>query len=217
MKVLEFDMRLREFIIPQDKVFFDLLSDQSQILVKGAEALLDMIVNYSDVYAKAAGIKDIEHQGDAVAHEIYVRLNRAFVTPLDREDLMNLASRCDDALDVINGVAQRFASFEIKKPTENMKSFARLILKATKEVNLLVTNIKKVDQSRVDRGCEEVDMLENQGDELLHISLVDLFGRKNTSAVDIIKFKEIYEWLESALDRCEDATYATADIIMKNK
>ena len=217
MKVLEFGMRIREFIIPQDKVFFDLLSDQSQILVKGAKALHDMMIDYSDAYAKAADIKEIEHQGDAVAHALYLRLNRAFVTPLDREDLMDLASKCDDVLDAVNGVARRLVIFEIAKPTENMKNFTKLILKATEEINLLITNIKKANQTQVDRTCDEVDALENQGDDLLHDSLVELFRTPGKSAVEVIKFKEIYEWLESALDRCEDVTYAAADIIVKNR
>jgi len=80
-----------------------------------------------------------------------------------------------------------------------------------------MTNIKKADQRQVDRACEEVDMLENQGDELLHASLVELFRKDDAAVMEIIKFKEIYEWLESALDRCEDVTYAIADIVMKNR
>lgn len=217
MKVLGIGMRLREFIIPQEKVFFDLLSEQSRILVKGAEALFDMVMNYCDLNAKAADIKEIEHQGDAFAHELYVRLNRTFVTPFDREDIMDLASKCDDALDAINGVAKRLLIFEIESPTENIRNFVKLILKATREIDLLMTNIKKADQTLVEKGCEEVDMLENQGDELLHASLVDIFRKNEMQAVEVIKLKEIYEWLEHALDRCEDVAYAIADIVMKNK
>ena len=209
-------MRLREIIVPQEKIFFDLLSDQSRAVLKGAEALADMMMNYQDLNEKTAKIKEIEHAGDAITHEIYVRLNRTFVTPLDREDLMGLASKCDSVLDAINGVARRFLMCEIEAPNQYMKDFVELILKATREISLLMTNIKQADQMEVDRGCEEVDALENQGDELLHSSLMALF-KEDTPPVEIIKFKEIYEWLEFALDRCEDVTYAIADIVMKNK
>jgi predicted phosphate transport protein (TIGR00153 family) len=209
-------MPLKELLIPQDKIFFDLLTEQSKILMVGAEALYDMVMNYSDVHAKAANIKRIENQGDSVAHEIYVRLNRTFVTPLDREDLINLASKCDDVLDAMNGVARRLLIFEVGAPTENMKRFVELILKAARQISLLMSNIRKADQKLVDGTCEEVDSLENQGDELLHISLIDLF-RENKDAVEIIKLKEVYEWFEITLDRCEDVTYVIADIVMKNR
>lgn len=210
-------MPLREFLIPQEKIFFDLLAEHSRVVLKGAEALYDMITKYDNLAAKSANIKEIEIQGDAVAHEIYVKLNRTFVTPFDREDLMGLASKCDDVLDAINGVSKRMRIFEIEQPTTNMKNFVELIVKAAREINLLMTNIKKADQSQVDKTCEEIDMLENQGDELLHASLIELFRKDNPVAVEIIKYKEIYEWLENALDRCEDVAYMIADIVMKNR
>jgi hypothetical protein len=210
-------MQLREFIIPRDKIFFNLLAEQSRILVKGAETLFDIVMNYSEVRSKVSDIKAIEHEGDAVTHELYVRLNKTFVTPLDREDLMSLASKCDDVLDAIYGAAKRFHVYEIDQPTEYMKNFVELILKATREINILMPNIKRGDQSEVDKACEAVDILENQGDELLHGALMELFRKGKEAVVEIIKNKEIYEWLESALDRCEDVTYAIADIVMKNR
>ena len=210
-------MQLRELIIPQDKIFFKLLAQQSGILVKGAETLFDIVMNYNEVRSKVMNIKEIEHEGDAVAHELYVRLNKTFVTPLDREDLMSLASKCDDVLDAIYGAAKRFHVYEIDQPTEYMKNFVELILKATREINILMPNIKRGDQSEVDKACEAVDILEDQGDELLHGALMELFRKGNDAVVEIIKNKEIYEWLESALDRCEDVTYAIADIVMKNR
>ncbi|MCX6660062.1 MAG: DUF47 family protein [Candidatus Bathyarchaeota archaeon] len=210
-------MQLREFIIPRDKIFFNLLAEQSRILVKGAETLFDIVMNYSEVRSKVSDIKAIEHEGDAVTHELYVRLNKTFVTPLDREDLMSLASKCDDVLDAIYGAAKRFHVYEIDQPTEYMKNFVELILQATREINILMPNIKRGDQSEVDKACEAVDILENQGDELLHGALMELFRKGKEAVVEIIKNKEIYEWLESALDRCEDVTYAIADIVMKNR
>ncbi|MEM2106332.1 MAG: DUF47 family protein [Candidatus Bathyarchaeia archaeon] len=209
-------MPLKELLIPQDKVFFNLLTEQSKVLMAGAEALYDMVMNYSEIHAKAANIKRIENQGDSVAHEIYVRMNRTFVTPLDREDLIGLASKCDDVLDAINGVARRLLIFEVGAPTENMKRFVELILKAIRQVSILMSNIRRADQKLVDGVCEEVDSLENQGDELLHTSLIDLF-RENKDAIEIIKLKEVYEWFEITLDRCEDVTYVIADIVMKNR
>jgi predicted phosphate transport protein (TIGR00153 family) len=208
-------MKLREFIIPHDNVFFDLLTEQAEILLKGAETLYDLMENNQDVQGQVAKIKDLEHQGDAVAHQIYTRLNNTFITPLDQEDLMSLTSKLDDVLDMINGISKRFFIFEIGEPAINMKGFSKLIFMASREINLLVTNIRKINRTEIDRGCEEIDLLENQGDELLHGSLVDIFKMKD--AVEIIKYKEIYEWLELALDRCEDVGYAIADIVTKNR
>jgi uncharacterized protein Yka (UPF0111/DUF47 family) len=130
---------------------------------------------------------------------------------------MSLASKCDDVLDAIYGAAKRFHVYEIERPTEYMKNFVELILKATREINTILPDIKRGRQVDVDKACEAVDLLEDQGDELLHGALMELFRKGNDAVVEIIKNKEIYEWLESALDRCEDVTYAIADIVMKNR
>ncbi len=222
-------MQNREVHISQGKIFFELLSRQSQLLVKGAKAFHNMMTDYTDLGVKAADINSIEHEGDLIARELYLKLNKGFLSPSDREELIDLAAKCDDVLDSINGATRRLLMFGIEVPTEKMKQYAELILKAATTIDIMITGIKKVDQSartqievdklseEIDGLSEEIDTLENQGDALLHSSLVELFRRKDTSAVDIIKYKEIYEWLESTLDRAEDTSYAIVDMIMKSK
>ncbi len=222
-------MENREVRISQGKIFFELLSKQSQALLKAAKAFHNMMADYTDLGAKTADINSIEHEGDSITHELYVKLNSGLLSPSDREELIDLAAKCDDVLDSLNGATKRLLMFGIEVPTEKMKQYADLILKAATTIHIMITDIKNEDQSahtqvevdriskEIDRLCEEIDTLENKGDELLHSSLVELFRRKDASAIDIIKYKEIYEWLESTLDRAEDASYAIADIVMKSK
>lgn len=219
-------MEKGEFRVSQGTIFLELLSKQSQVVLKAAKTFCKLMDDYTDLGAKTADINSIEREGDLIAHELYVKLNRTLLSQSDREDVIELAAKCDDVLDSINGASKRLLMFDIEAPTEKMKQFAELILKAATQIDIMIANIKEADEKQadadwlfkeIDRLCEEVDVLENKGDELLHSSLVELFRRKDTSAVDIVKYKEIYEWLESALDRAEDTSYAIADLIMKKK
>ena len=208
-------MGFKEWIIPQSKHFFDMLEHQADVVVEGAEALLDMTKNFSRVEQKRDGIKAIEHRGDEIVHEIADALNRTFVAPIDHDDLSKLTSRLDDILDFIEAASHRMWSYEIKSVPPDMVKLSEVILSSATEVNHAVKDLRDFKRrDEIFKHCIEVNRLENVGDDITHVAVAGLF--KKHDPVDIIKLKEIYEYLEMATDKCEDAADVIKDVFVKN-
>jgi len=208
-------MGLKEWIIPQDKHFFNMLENESQNVLDGSNAFLDLLNKYENIKEKQQKIKDIEHQGDDFVHEIFEELNKSFITPIDHEDISALASAFDDVLDYIDGAAARFILYEIKKPEENMIKLAEVLLKQATELNTAISGLRNIKNPKeIEKRCIEVNRLENVADDIYKSSVADLF--KRTDAIEIMKLKEIYERLEFATDKCEDAANVISDIVVKN-
>ncbi len=208
-------MGLKEWIIPQEKHFFDMLEAQADVVVEGAEALMDMVTHFDHISEKRDKIKDIEHKGDELVHEIANELTKTFVTPIDHEDISKLTSRLDDILDYIEAASHRMWSYEIKSVPPDMVKLTEVILKSSKEVNHAVKDLRNFkSSSEINNHCIEINRLENVGDDITHVAVAGLF--KKYDAIDIIKLKEIYEYLEEATDKCEDAADVIKDVFMKN-
>jgi predicted phosphate transport protein (TIGR00153 family) len=208
-------MGFKEWIIPQSKHFFDMLEHQADVVVEGAEALLEMARNFERVDEKRNNIKAIEHKGDEIVHEIADALNRTFVTPIDHDDLSKLTSRLDDILDFIEAASHRMWSYEIKSVPPDMVKLAEVILASAKEVNHAVKDLRDFKRrEEIFIHCIEVNRLENVGDDITHVAVAELF--KKHGPVEIIKLKEIYEYLEEATDKCEDAADVIKDVFVKN-
>ena len=208
-------MGFKEWIIPQEKHFFDMLEKQADIVVEGAEALLDMVSNFDHVAEKRDRIKDIEHKGDDMVHTIAGALNKTFVTPIDHDDISELTSRLDDILDFIEAASHRLWSYEIRTIPPDMVKLTEVILTSSKEVNHAVKDLRNFKKrNEILNHCIEINRLENTGDDITHVAVAALF--KKYDAVDIIKLKEIYEYLEEATDKCEDAADVIKDVYMKN-
>ena len=208
-------MGFKEWIIPQSKHFFDMLEHQADVVVEGAEALLDMAKDFSRVEEKRDKIKSIEREGDEIVHEIADALNRTFVTPIDHDDLSKLTSRLDDILDFIEAASHRMWSYEIKSVPPDMVKLTEVVLASAKEVNHAVKDLRDFKRKdEIHQHCIEVNRLENVGDDLTHGAVAALF--KEYGPIDIIKLKEIFEYLEEATDKCEDAADVIKDIFVKN-
>ncbi|SNQ59340.1 DUF47 domain-containing protein [Candidatus Methanoperedens nitratireducens] len=208
-------MGLKEWILPQDKHFFNMLENESQNVLDGSTAFLDLLNNYESIKEKQQKIKDIEHQGDDFVHEIFEELNKTFITPIDHEDISKLASAFDDVLDYIDGTATRLVLYDIQKPEENMLKLAEVLLKQATELNQALSGLRNIKNPKeIERRCIEVNRLENIADDLYKTSVADLFKRKD--AIEIMKLKEVYERLEFATDKCEDAANVISDIVVKN-
>jgi len=204
---------LREVFIPQDKIFFELLEKESANVLEGALALKDLVNDFSDVPVKRDRLKELEHKGDEIVHDIYMRLNKSFITPIDHEDIAKLASSYDDVLDYIYATANRLALYEIGGSTVVMKQFADIILSCVAEIDKAFTSMRKLSKD-IDERCTEVDRLENVADVLLNESVAALF--KSGDLVGILKLKEIYEDLETTTDRCETVSFIIRDILIKH-
>ena len=208
-------MGFKEWIIPQEKHFFDLFEQQANVVLEGAEALMDMVKNFDNLAKRRDQIKDIEHKGDELVHTIAEALNRTFVTPMDQEDISKLASRLDDILDYIEAASHRLWSYEIKAVPPDMVKLTEVIVTSSREVNHAVKDLRNFKKkNEILKHCIEINRLENTGDDITHVAVAGLF--KKYDAVDIIKLKEIYEYLEEATDKCEDAADVIKDVFMKN-
>jgi len=208
-------MGVKEWIIPQEKHFFDMFDQQADVVLEGAEALLDMVTNFDHVAEKRDKIKDIEHKGDELVHHISNELTKTFVTPIDHDDISKLTSRLDDILDFIEAASHRMWSYEIKTIPPEMVKLTEVILASSKEVNHAVKDLRNFKKkNEILTHFIEINRLENVGDDITHVAVAALF--KKYDAVNIIKLKEIYEYLEEATDKCEDAADVIKDIFMKN-
>ncbi|HII39801.1 MAG TPA: DUF47 family protein [Thermoplasmata archaeon] len=209
-------MDIKEWMTPQEKQFFDDLEAEAENVLQGARAFRAIFDDYSRLADHRRRIKDIEHRGDEIVHHIYESLNRAFVTPLAKEDLSGLASKLDDVLDYINGAATRLAVYGIDRPTKSMIEFADLILKAAEQLRAGMTAVRDHKARDAVMSCTiEVNRLENVADDLLMTSLAEVF--KSGDPVRIIKFKDIYEYLEIVTDHCEDVANILEDIVVKGR
>jgi hypothetical protein len=207
-------MGFREWIIPQDKVFFDLLERESETVLKGAVKLEDAVKNFDRMEERRKEFKGIEHNADEIVHDIYDRVNRSFITPFDQEDLTRLASGYDDVLDFMDSVMNKLVLFEIDGPTEVMIRFAGIVRDSVEQLNVAFTCLRKLDRGPIDKACIEVDRLENEADELLNESVAALF--RSAEIMRIFKLKEIYEYLEVVTDRCEHVSFIIRDIVIKH-
>ncbi len=206
-------MGLKEWLIPQDKVFFDLLEEESSNVADGALKLQEMIVNFDRLEDRRTEVKAIEHNGDKIVHTIYEKTNATFVTPIDQDDITKLASLYDDVLDIIYAVANRIVLYELKQSTPTMKEFVRLVRKSVDEIHAAFFSMRSRDRKEIDKRCIAVDTLENDADVLLNDSVAQLF--KSNDMIQIMKLKEIYEHLETITDRCEDVSQHLRDIVRR--
>ncbi|HEX9908405.1 MAG TPA: DUF47 family protein [Thermoplasmata archaeon] len=208
-------MGIKEWIVPQEKHFFELLERQADVVLEGAEALMDLAVKFERVAEKRDKIKEIERKGDDLVHEIADALNKTFVTPIDHEDLSKLTSRLDDVLDYIEAASHRMWSYEIKSVPPDMVKLVEVIVKSSKEVNHAVKDLRNIRASNeIMSHFIEINRLENVGDDITHVAVAALF--KSNDAVTIMKLKEIYEYLEEATDKCEDVADVIKDVYLKN-
>ncbi|PKL61418.1 MAG: DUF47 domain-containing protein [Methanomicrobiales archaeon HGW-Methanomicrobiales-2] len=208
-------MGIKEWVIPQDKIFFDLFDRMARTVVSAADLLVEFVENFENVKEQCHRMKQIEHQGDEITHEIYEQLNLTFITPLEPEEISRLASALDDILDYIDGSAQQMYSYGITGTDDSMIELAKLIQLSVIEIEKAVNNIRSVkNPSLIEERCIEVNRLENVADNVLSHAIMDLF--KTNDAITIIKLKDIYENLEMATDKCEDVANVLSDIAIRH-
>jgi len=177
--------------------------------------LLAMLSDYTDVAAKARAIKDVEHEGDTLTHEMYEQLNKVFVTPLDREDIAAIASALDDVLDLSEASADDFVVLHVEQPQSAAIQMAELIVQSTIQIQEAFSYLKRLSREREamrDR-LEEINRLENEGDLVYRNAVEALFSQ--TDAIQIIKWKQIYDHMERAIDMCENVADVLHGVLLK--
>ena len=200
-------------LIPKEVRFFDYFDQQSANILEAARLLHELTHDFRDARAKTHEIKEVEHRGDLVTHEIVKKLNTTFITPLDREDIHDLATRLDDVLDYIEAAAERLVVYRIKEPTSACRAMADVIVQITQATDRTIKCLRTMDPGFHEHAVE-VNRLENSADNLLRDSLAALFDEQG-DPIEVIKWKEIYETMEIVTDRCEDVANVIEGIILK--
>jgi uncharacterized protein len=203
-------MRLR--IIPREESFFDLFEEMAEKVKAGAEALLDLLREYSELDRKAGRVLDIEHEGDELTHEVMRRLNTTFVTPFDREDIYQLASNLDDVLDHVEAAAEYLQLHKIEEPLPQMVSLAETLGSAARLTATAMPGLRKM--RGLDSYWVEINRLENEGDRLYRRTIAELFSG-DYKAMDVLKYEKIIEEIEQAIDRLEDVANTIESIVLK--
>jgi len=208
---------LAKFLItPRDTKFYDLFEQSTANLVTAAEKLVDLFNNYEDVEAKARQLKDLEHQGDTITHEIIQRLHRTFVTPIDREDIALLAHTVDDMMDFIEAASRTAFLYRVTQSTERARQLAAVVAKMAYKVNEVMPRLRHRNQfKQILEDCVEMNRLENEADDVHHAALAELFD-SDKDASEIIKWREIYQHMEDATDRGEDVANVLEGIVLKH-
>jgi predicted phosphate transport protein (TIGR00153 family) len=200
-------------LLPREEKFFDLFEQQAAHVVAASRVLEEMVLDFSMAEARARQIKDLEHAGDSLTHEMVRRLNTTFVTPIDREDIYALASRLDDVLDLVDAVADRLVLYRIGAPTDGCVAMAKIIVKAAEEMDRAVHCLRTLSPF-YHKHAVEVNRLENEADTLLREQLAALFDNEK-DPIAVIKWKELYETMELVTDRSEDVVNVIEGIVLK--
>ena len=210
--------KIMHWLVPKEKMFFEMLAEQSLNVLKSANELKNFVDSYPDIEkserkSKAASIKELEHLGDEIQNKIIYSLDKNFRTPVDSEDIRKLTDLLDDVADLINTLASRFIVLSIERIDEHTIKFVDLAVKITEEVNSSVLDLKRLKDA--EEHCKKILKLESEADKLHDESLSDLLHYYK-NPVDVIKYKEIYDLLESIPNKCKNISVVINSIIAKH-
>jgi len=200
-------------LIPRDEEFFDLFNQLAGHLKTAAGLVDQLFADPAHTTELVRQIKDVEHQADVLTHSINVRIDKSFITPIDREDIHLLASRLDDVIDRLDGTARRVVMLHINEVREPAKRMAHVICQAAEHIAVAVTAIKRPSEVAVQ--ASEIKKLEEEGDALYHDAVGALFAG-TPDPLEVIRWKEVYETLEIAIDQCMGVANAVHSISIKN-
>jgi len=202
-------------LTPKDKRFAVLFEQSAHNAVKIAHQLNDMICTWENVEERLGIITDLEHEGDASTHQIMAQLHRSFITPFDREDIALLAHSLDEITDYIHSSADMMVLYKVGQPTSRARELADIIVQAASEVEKAVAEVHDhIDREKLLKRCMEINRLENDGDSVYRAALAELFSDSADTA-SLIKWREIYEHMETAIDRCEDVANVLEGVALK--
>jgi uncharacterized protein len=205
--------RLSQVFAPRDREFFDLFEEAGNNLARGADLLDQMLSSWPDRQELQRDILACEHEGDRITHDIFHRLNQTFVTPIDREDILALASALDDIIDYTEEVSDYLGLYRIEAPMEQAQRLAHILAQAARQVAAALPRIRGFQD--ISHYTVEVNRLENDGDRVSREAMADLF-EGGIDPMVVIRWKDIYERLEQAIDACEHAANVLEGIVIKN-
>jgi uncharacterized protein len=205
--------RFTQVFAPRDRVYFELFAEAGQNMLKASTLLYELLRTYPDKKELAAEILDLEHEGDRITHDIINRLNHTFVTPIDREDILALASALDDIVDYTEEVADYLELYKIEAPMEQSIQLARVLKDASVQIAEAIPQLHAFRD--ISQHTVEVNRLENEGDRITREAVASLFDGGIDPMV-VIRWKDLFERLEAAIDATESAANIIEGIVIKN-
>jgi predicted phosphate transport protein (TIGR00153 family) len=203
-------------LLPHDRSFFAHFEAQGKKTVEGCRAFLDMVEDPTSLELKAERIKRIEHECDEITHAVVSALHKTFITPIDRNDIYTLITKMDDIMDLVEAAAERLALYDMPKMTKEAVDLAVCLVDSAVHVAEAVSAISDLGKpAKILEHCVEINRLENAADNVLRTALAKLF-REEKDPIAVIKWKEIYETLEAATDRCEDVANVIEGVVLEN-
>ncbi len=211
----EIYMGIKEWLIPQDYLFYDLFEKQAETILAASKEFEVMVNSGTNPELSYKRIKDFEHQSDAITHDLYDSLNRTFITPLDPTEISRLSTSLDDVIDCIDDSAEKMINYSITSFDRTMKIMAELIRLSCEQMLSMVKIIRHIHSSdEIAHYAIEINRLENVADDVLAKAMNSLF--QTDDAVAIIKYKDIYEYMEETTDKCEDVANVLSDIAIRH-
>ncbi|HXU02553.1 MAG TPA: DUF47 family protein [Polyangia bacterium] len=203
-------------LLPHDASFFAHFEHQGKKTVEGCRAFLEMVEQPGNMETRAERVKQIEHECDEITHAVVESLHKTFITPIDRNDIYTLITKMDDIMDFVEAAADRLALYALPTMTKEVADLARCLVQSAEHVLGAVSSIRDLGKPNgILQHCIEINRLENVADGLLRSALARLFREEN-DPIAVIKWKEIYETLESATDRCEDVANIIEGVVLEN-
>ncbi len=200
-------------LVPKDKKFFDMFVDMTANIGEGARLLKAILDDFENVEVRVKQLKDLEHKGDEMTHAVLIKLNQTFITPFDREDIHQLASKLDDVIDYVYAAGERLVMYKILSAPAAASELAGVIIRQADQLSKAVSMLEKHDN--VLEICVEINRLENEADQIGRAALAALFEREK-DPINLIKIKELIEVLETATDKAEDAANVLESVVLKS-
>jgi hypothetical protein len=203
-------------LFPKEENFFELFEELATKILEGSQLFLEMTKTRDYSEPKVAKLKELEHEADVITHNTYEKMHKTFLTPIDREDIYALVNKMDSIMDVIEATAIRIHMYKVKKPDDEIIKQAQILNDAVKKIKEIINGLRDMKNSKmILDGCVEINTLENAGDVVLRTIITDLFI-KEKDAIELIKWKEIFERIEEAIDVCEDVSNIVEGIVLKH-
>jgi uncharacterized protein len=203
-------------LLPRETSFFDFFEQHATLTVEGIKEFMSLVSTGANIPAKAKRIKEIEHETDTITHRCVEALHKTFITPIDRDDIHHLISQMDDIMDSVEAASERIMLYEITTIMPEARDMTDVLLRAAQQMTEALRGLRdKKDFEATIKLCIDINRLENEGDSILREALARLF-REEKDAIMVIKWKEIYENLENATDRCEDVANIIEGMILEN-
>ena len=205
-----------EKLMPKSDEFFDDFDAQADATVRGAKLLAALLDDFTDVEKKVSAIKEVEHQGDEIAHRAFERLHRQFITPFDRAEIHRLLGRIDDVLDLTDATAERLLLYEVGPVPQAARDLARVLVPCCVKLQEAVKLMRHIkNPAEILTACRAIKTFESDADALGRAAIAALF-KSGADALSIMKWKEIYDLMETATDRCEDVANVIEGVVLEH-